>query len=301
MRLGLIVPPVRIRDNMQLHPNEYVIKLKEIEVARYELMVDHLLAMNMGLASEELPGIPTREPAFGLEAIWISPNMKERAEMLNYTVVDACTVLATHLSEVIKRHAHELLSRQTVHNMLEMLKKDEPAVVEELVPQILSLGDVHIVLRNLLRERVPIRNLSLILETLADCGRRTKDHDVLTEYVRNALSKYICAEYVDENGEMRVMTLDPVVEKEIANSLTELQGSTYLGLEPQRMQEIIAAVSEQVQRMTSAGHQPIILCSSQVRMHFQKMIERFLPDVVVLSYNEIQPNVKLKTEGMVTV
>jgi flagellar biosynthesis protein FlhA len=299
-RRGLIVPPIRIRDNMQLGPNEYIIKIKEIAVARGELLLGHHLAMNPGIATEELEGIETREPAFGLRAIWITEPQREKAQRLGYSVVDPSSVLATHLTEVIKSHGHELLTRQAVRGLIDNLKKTVPALAEELIPNVISVGDVQKVLQNLLREKVSIRNLELIMETLADYVPICKDHDLLTEYVRQALSRTICADYLDEDGKMQVMTLDPNIEKGIIDSVTEEQGITYSALPPQRVQEIIDLSAQASEKMARAGRQPIFLCAAQARLHYRRILMRALPNVVVLSYNEIDSSVTLESEGMVS-
>ncbi|MCK5558037.1 MAG: FHIPEP family type III secretion protein, partial [Candidatus Hydrogenedentes bacterium] len=301
LKMGFVVPPIRIRDNMQLDPNEYVIKLREAEVARFTLYVDHFLAMNPGLAKEPIPGIATVEPAFGLPAIWITEAQIEAAERLGYTVVDPQTVLATHLTELIKRHAHELLTRQDVNELIEYLKKTSSAVVEELIPTRMTIGEVQKVLQNLLRERAPIRNLERILEILSDYATITKDLDLLTEYVRQGLARTICADYTSAEGKMHVMTLVPEIEEEIAGSIKEIQGVTRAVLEPAQMRRIISAVAAGVEKMVSLGHQPVIVCAGQVRRFLKRMVETSLPSAVVLSFNEIDPAVTLESEGTVNL
>jgi len=301
LKMGFIVPPIRVRDNMQLDPNEYVIKIREAEVARWTLYMDHFLAMNPGLAKESLPGIATVEPAFGLPAIWITAVQRTAAERLGYTVVDPATVLATHLTEVIKRHAHELLTRQDVNNLIDNLKKTSTAVVEELIPTRMTIGDVQKVLQTLLRERVPIRTLETILEILSDYATIIKDVDLLSEYVRQGLARTICADYVGADGKMHVMTLVPELEQEIASAVKDVQGAARAVLEPGQIRRIIAAVTRASEKMVSLGYQPVIVCAGQVRRFVKRMVERSAPTVAVLSYNELDPAVPLQSEGTVTL
>jgi len=301
LKMGFMVPPIRIRDNMQLSPNEYVILIREAEVARYTLYMDHFLAMNPGLAKETLPGIATVEPAFGMPAVWITPEQTDAAERLGYTVVDPPSVLATHLTEIIRKHAHELLTRQDVSDLIENLKKSAPAVVEELIPTRMTIGEVQRVLQNLLRERVPIRNLERILEILADYATITKDLDLVTEYVRQGLARTICADYAGADGKMHVMALTPELEQEIAGSIKEVHGVSRAVLDPEQIQRIISAVARGAEKMVSLGFQPIVLCAGQVRRFLKRMIEKQLPNVVVLSFNEIDPAVTLQSEGTVTL
>jgi len=299
IKMGFMVPPIRIRDNMQLEPNEYVIMIREAEVARFTLYVDHFLAMNPGLAKERIPGIATVEPAFGMPAIWITAEQKDAAERLGYTVVDPPSVLATHLTEIIKRHAYELLTRQDVNDLVENLKKTASAVVEELVPTRVSIGEVQKVLQNLLRERVPIRNLERILEILSDYATISKDLDLVTEYVRQGLARTVCGDYVGSDGKIHVMPLAPDIEQAIAGSITETHGVSRAVLEPGHMQRIISAVSRAAERMVSLGYQPVIVCAAQTRRFVKRMVERQLPNVAVLSFNEIDPSVTLESEGTV--
>jgi flagellar biosynthesis protein FlhA len=299
LAMGFVVPPIRIRDNMQLDPNEYVIKIREAEVARFTVYVDNYLAMNPGLVEEPIPGTATVEPAFGLPAVWITEAQREAAERLGYTVVDPQTVLATHLTEVVKRHAHELLTRQDVNELIENLKKTATAVVEELIPTRMTAGEVQKVLQNLLRERVPIRNLETTLEILSDYATITKDLDLLTEYVRQSLARTICSDYADAEGKMHVMTLAPEIEEEITDSVKEIQGVARAVLEPVQMQRIISAVVKGAEKMVSIGHQPVMLCAGQVRRFLKRVVEKSLPNVVVLSFNEIDPSVTLESEGTV--
>jgi flagellar biosynthesis protein FlhA len=301
LKMGFMVPPIRIRDNMQLEPNEYVILIREAEVARYTLYVDHFLAMDPGLAKESLPGLATVEPAFGMPAVWVTAEQKDAAEKLGYTVVDPPSVLATHLTEIIKRYAHELLTRQDVSDLIENLKKTTTAVVDELIPTRMSIGEVQKVLQNLLRERVPIRNLERVLEILSDYATITKDLDLVTEYVRQGLARTICSDYVGADGKMHVMTLAPDIEQDIAGSVQEIHGVSRAVLEPGHIQRIISSVARAVEKMVSMGNQPIILCAAQARRFMKRMVEKQLPNVAVLSFNEIDPSVTLESEGTVVL
>jgi len=299
LEMGLIVPVIRIRDNIQLKPNEYVIKMKGNTVARGELLLNHYLAMSPGYEDESITGIETREPAFGLPALWIDEAMKERAEMAGYTVVDPPSVVATHLTEVIKKYAHELLGRQETKALVDSVKETYPALVEELVPNILSIGDIQKVLCKLLKEKISIRDLVTIFETLADYGKYTKDPDVLTEYVRQALSRQITQQYTQPSEPLKVITVSPAVEKKIAESIQQTEHGSYLALDPVSTQTIYQKISEQVNRLIQAGQQPIILTSPQIRMYLRQLLERTMQDIPVLSYNELEPNVEIQSVGVV--
>lgn len=301
LELGLIVPVIRIRDNIQLKPNEYVIKIKGNPVARGELMLDHYLAMSAGVEDESITGIETIEPAFGLPALWIDEQMKDRAELAGYTIVDPPSVVATHLTEVIKRHAHELLGRQETNTLINNVKENYPTLVDELIPNVLSIGDIQKVLVNLLKEKVSIRDLVTILETLADYGNYTKDPDVLTEYVRQALSRQITQQYARENEPLRVITVGPNLEKLIADSVQQTERGSYLALDPNVTQTIFQKLNEQVTRLVQSGHNPIILTSPTIRMYFRQLVERTLQDIPVLSYSELEPTVEIQSVGVVNV
>lgn len=298
-KMGFIVPVVRIVDNMRLRPNEYVVKLRETEIARYELMPDRFLSMNPGLAEEEIDGIPTSEPAFGLQALWVTRDKRDEAERMGYTIVEPSAVLATHLTELIMEHAGELVTRQDVQNLLDNLRETSRAVVEELVPNILTIGEVQRVLHNLLRERVSIRNLEQVLEVLADFGPRTKDTELLTEYARQALSRTICGAYTDEQNTLRVVTLSPNLEREILDAVQSAESGEYVPLDPQRAEAIGHGAVNAVQPLVAAGYEPIVLTSAQTRRYFRRIAERYLPKIVVLSYNEVDPGVKLESEGQI--
>lgn len=299
LELGMIVPVIRLRDNIQLNPNQYVIKIKGVEVATGELLMDHFMAMNPGTAEDEIDGIPTHEPAFGLPAIWINESQRDRAEMLGYTVVDPPSVISTHMTEVIKRHAHELLSRQDVQTLLDNVKTNYPAVVEDLVPKQLSLGEVQKVLCNLLREGVSIRDLVTILETLSDYASFTRDSDVLTEYVRQGLGRAISMSFITPDNS-DVITLDPELERMILDSVQKTEMGSYLAIEPSVTNKILKNLSTLIERITQLGKQPIVLASPMVRLYFKRLTEQSIPGLVVLSYNELEPSTEVRSIGMVT-
>lgn len=299
LELGVVVPPIRIRDNMKLRPNEYSIKIKGVQVTSGEIMADHLMAMNAGLAEGDLPGIPTKEPAFGMPAVWIGEAMRQKAENLGYTVVDPTSVLATHLTEVIRKYCYELLSRQEVKNILDSVRKRTPAVVEDVVPNLVNIGEIQKVLKNLLKERIPIRNMTTILETLADYAPYTKEADILTEYVRHALSRTISRQYISIDGKMKVLTLDPRLEEFLAASIKKTEHTAYLAIEPKKAQQLLGHIAREAEKVLSLGEQPIILCSPQVRGHLKKFTERQIPNLVILSYNEIAPEIELESQGVV--
>ena len=300
LELGLVVPTIRIRDNIQIKPNAYIIKLKGIEIARGELMLDHYLAMNSGTVFEEVPGIETTEPAFGLPALWISENEREQAELNGYTVVDAVSVLATHLTEIIKQHAAEILGRQETQNLLDNLQKTNAALVDEVVPNLLSVGEVQKVLANLLSERISIRDMSTILEVLADYGAATKDTDILTEYVRHAMARHITQQNV-QNGVLPCITLDPAIENKIAGSVQRTEHGSYVSLDPESMQKLLLALEEELKKLTNQGYQPIVLTSPTVRPYFRNLVERSIPGLIVLSHAEIEQNVEIQILGVVRI
>jgi len=299
-KMGFIVPIIRIVDNMRLRPNEYRILLRESEIARYELMPDHFLAMNPGLVEEEIEGYSTKEPAFGLDAMWVSRENRDRAERLGYTIVEPSAVLATHLTELLMDHADELVTREDVQNLVNHAKETASSVVEELLPNLLSLGELQKVVHNLLRERVSIRNFVTILEVLADYAPRTKDTEVLTEYARHALAREICANYVDEDGVLHVVTPAPELEAEILEAVRQAETGEYVPIEPARADAIGENTAKAVQPLVLAGQEPVVLCSAQVRRFFKRIVARQLPRLVVLSYNEIDPAVQLQSEGQVS-
>ena len=300
LELGLVVPTIRIRDNIQIKPNAYIIKLKGIEIARGELMLDHYLAMNSGTVFEEVPGIETTEPAFGLPALWISENEREQAELNGYTVVDAVSVLATHLTEIIKQHAAEILGRQETQNLLDNLHKTNAALVDEVVPNLLSVGEVQKVLANLLHECISIRDMSTILEVLADYGAATKDTDILTEYVRHAMARHITQQNV-QNGVLPCITLDPAIENKIAGGVQRTEHGSYVSLDPDSMQKLLTALQEELKKLTDQGYQPIVLTSPTVRPYFRNLVERSIPGLIVLSHAEIEQNVEIQILGVVRI
>lgn len=301
LELGIVIPVVRIRDNIQLQPNEYRLKIKGNEVARGELLLDHYLAMSPGVDDDSIEGIDTIEPAFGLPAKWISEEMKERAEMFGYTVVDPPSVVSTHITELLKAHAHELLGRQETKQLIDHVKESYPILVEEVTPNPLSVGDIQKVLANLLREKVSIRNLPVIFETLADFGRMTTDPDLLTEYVRQALARQITSQYVVEGQPLRVITLSGKVEKMIAEGVQQTEHGNYLALDPVVSQAIIEAIAMQIEQFPFQDQSPILLCSPAVRMYVRQLTERYFRHVPVLSYNELEANVEVQSVGLVNV
>ncbi|MEW6200415.1 MAG: FHIPEP family type III secretion protein, partial [bacterium] len=288
-------------DNIQLKPNEYSIKIKGIEVAGGTIMVDYLLAMNPGTATQEVEGIDTTEPAFGLPAKWIRENKKEQAELLGYTVVDPASVVATHLTEVIKNYAYDLLGRQEAQKLIDVVKERHPVVVEELIPNKLTLGEVQKVLQNLLRERVSIRNLVTILETLADYAALTKDVSVLTEYVRSSLARQICKQHEMADGSIPVITIDPKLEDAVLESVQQAGTAAFPVLAPEVIQKFSKNLSDMIEKAVSLNYQPIIMCSPRVRMYVRRLIERLFPQLVVLSHSEIVADKKIRSLGMVGI
>jgi len=299
VEMGVIVPPMHIRDNLQLKPNQYSIIIKGVEVAGAELMPGHFLAMNPGDIKAEIEGIPTREPAFGIPALWIDEKSKEKAQLAGYTVVDLSTMIATHISEVLKTHAYELLGRQEVQSLLDTLAVNHPKVVEELLPNLLSLGGVQRVLQNLLKEQVSIRDLLTIAETLADYAPVTKNLDILTEYVRQKLARSITKKYATPTGDIALMTVDNEIEELITNAVQHTEHESYLSLEPSVAQRILTQLNKALEKFSNMNYQPVILCSPGIRSHLKRLTERFLPTLVVLSHNEIDKRVKLKSLGVV--
>jgi len=296
IELGMIVPVIRIRDNLQLQPNEYVIKIKGIEVGTGQLLLNHYLAMDAGNVVDKVPGEPTKEPAFGLDALWISEENRERAEIAGYTVVDAPSVLATHLTEVIKNHAHELLGRQEVQTLLDSLRNDYSAVISELVPNLMTVGEIQKVLQNLLREQVPIRNLVTILEALADAAAISKDIDYLTEYVREALARQISRQYL-ENDILSVLTLDQNWETMIAEGIEHTERGSIISVEPRLLQSLFIELKSTLER--TALPYPVILVSPNIRLAFKRLTERNFPGLIVLSFAEIVPEIQVQAVGMV--
>ena len=300
LELGIIVPMIRLRDNIQLQPNEYIIKIKGVEVAGGSVLFDHYLAMNPGNADGELSGIDTIEPSFGLPAKWIDSKEREKAEIYGYTVVDPPSIIATHLTEIIKRYAHELIGRQDVKMLIDNLKETQPSLVDEVTPALLSLGEIQKVLANLLRESVSIRNFGTIIESLADYAQVTKDTDMLTEYVRQSMYRNITNQFMPQK-EAKVITMDQDVEKNIMESLQTTETGTYMALDPVRSKRLLNNINEQVEKAISLGEQPIIVTAPIVRFYLKKFIEQLSSDIIVLSYNEIDPTAKIQSIGMVSV
>lgn len=298
--LGMIVPVIRLRDNIALSPNQYVIKIKGVELASGELMLDHYLAMSPGVVEEEVTGIHTTEPAFGLPAVWIDESQRDRAEMLGYTVVDPPSVIATHLTEIIKRHAHELTGRQEVQTIIEKVKENYPAIVEELVPKVMTIGEIQKVVANLLKEGISIRDMVTILETLADYAPTTNDTDILTEYVRQALGRAISRRFMKEK-QSSVITLDPELEQVIMDSVQKTETGSFINLEPGIINTIINNLSKQVQKLINLGQQPIVLASPIVRLYFKRLVDQSIPGLVVLSYNELDPDIQVQAVGTVSI
>ena len=300
LELGTIVPIIRLRDNIQLNPNQYIIKIKGIQVSEGEVLFDHYMAMNPGYVEEEITGIPTFEPSFHLPAIWITESQRERAESMGYTVVDPPSIIATHLTEIIRQHISELLTRQDVQHLVDNMRESNPSLIEELVPKMLSLGEIQKVLQNLLKEGISIRDLLTVFETLADYAQTTRDTDILTEYVRQSLKRAISNRYFPQNETTSVITLDPKLEKEIMASVKQTEQGSYLTLDPDKTKAIMAAVGKESQKLENLGKNAIIVTSPIVRTYFKRLTEDYYKDLIVVSYNEIESNVELQSVGMVT-
>ncbi|MCR4989372.1 MAG: flagellar biosynthesis protein FlhA [Lachnospiraceae bacterium] len=300
LELGTVVPIIRLRDNIQLNPNQYIIKIKGIQVSEGEILFDHYMAMNPGFVEEEITGIPTFEPSFHLPATWITEGQRERAESLGYTVVDPPSIIATHLTEIIRQHISELLTRQDVQNLINNLKESNPSLVDELVPKLLGLGEIQKVLQNLLKEGISIRDLLTIFETLADYATTTRDTDILTEYVRQSLKRAISGKFFPPNETTSVVTLDPQVEQDIMASVKQTETGAYLNLDPEKTKAIMDSVGNEVKKLEDLGKNPIIITSPIVRMYFKRLTEDYFKDLIVVSYNEIEANIELQSVGMVT-
>lgn len=301
IELGIVIPVVRIRDNIQLEPNEYRIKIKGHEVGKGEILLEHYLAISPGTDDPSITGIDTIEPSFGIPAKWITEDMKTDAEIAGYTVVDPPSVVSTHLTEVLKQYAHDLLGRQETKQLLDHLKESYPIVVEEVTPEPLSIGDVQKVLAKLLKERVSIRNLPVIFETLADFCKLTTDPDVLTEYVRQALAKQITNQYKQDDNTLQVLTLSGKVEKLIADHIQKTEHGNYLALDPQITQNILESMQKHIEQVQMTNQSPIILCSPAIRMYVRDLTERFFSHVPILSYNELDANIEVQSVGVVNV
>ena len=300
LELGAVVPIIRLRDNIQLNPNQYVIKIKGIQVSEGEILFDHYMAMNPGYVEEEITGIPTFEPSFHLPAIWITESQRERAESLGYTVVDPPSIIATHLTEVIRQHIAELLTRQDVQNLINNIKDNNTTLIEELVPKLMGVGEIQKVLQNLLEEGISIRDLVTIFETLADHAAVTRDPDILTEYVRQALKRAISSKYFLTGEVTNVVTVDPAIDQEIMNSVKNTEQGSYLSLDPERSKKIIEALGNELKKLEDMGKNPIVITSPIVRMYFRNLAKDYYKDIIVISYNEVESNVELQSVGMVT-
>ena len=301
LELGCVVPMIRLRDNIQLNPNQYLIKIKGVPVSEGEILFDHYMAMYPGYVEEEISGIPTFEPSYHLPAIWITESQRERAESLGYTVVDPPSIIATHLMEIIRSHLDELLTRQDVHNLIENVKEANETLVSELVPKLLNVGEIQKVLQNLLAEGISIRDLVTIFETLADYAPTTHDTDVLTEYVRQSLKRAISNQYFNNNETTSVVTLDPNVEQVIMDSVKQTEQGAYLALDPDYTNRLMTSLREETDKLEELGRTPIIITSPIVRMYLKKLTQEQFRNLHVLSYNEIDSDVELQSVGMVTV
>lgn len=300
LELGTIVPIIRLRDDIKLSPNEYKILIKGVAVAGGEILFDHYMAMNPGYVEEEIDGIETVEPYLGLPALWISEGQRERAEAVGYTVVDAPAIIATHLTEIIRDNLSELITRQDVQTLVDNVRENNPILVDELIPKLMTIGEVQKVLGNLLKESISIRDLVTILETLADYANVTRDIDLLTEYVRQGLRRAISQRFFEGEANT-VITLDPELEQEIMSNVQTTEQGAYIALDPTVTQKIFDSLNAQMNKLTSMGMQPIILTSPIVRTYFKRLIEQTVPDLVVLSYNELEPSVDIQSIGMVSI
>ncbi|MCX4321892.1 MAG: flagellar biosynthesis protein FlhA [Lachnospiraceae bacterium] len=300
LELGTVVPIIRLRDNIQLNPNQYIIKIKGVQVSEGEILFDHYMAMNPGYVEEEITGIPTFEPSFHLPAIWITEGQRERAESMGYTVVDPPSIIATHLTEIIRQYISELLTRQDVQSLVDNLKESNPSLVEELVPKLLGLGEIQKVLQNLLKEGISIRDLLTIFETLADYATTTRDTDILTEYVRQSLKRAISGKFFPANETTSVVTLDPKLEQEIMASVKQTEQGAYLTLDPAKTKDIMESLGVEIKKLEDLGKIPLVITSPIVRAYFKKLTEDYYKDLVVVSYNEVESSVELQSVGMVT-
>jgi flagellar biosynthesis protein FlhA len=296
---GVIIPSVRIKDNLELKPGGYSIKLKGIEIAKGELMPDHLMAMDPGTVIEQMDGIETKEPVFGLPAIWVTDDRKDEAQYNGYTVVDHSTIVATHLTEVLKANISELFGRQELVKVMDTFKEENPKVVSDLVPEIMPLGTVLKVLQNLLREGVSIRDLRTILETLAEHGTQSKDADALTEYARQGLYRTITERIKGSQGDVPLFTLDRTLEETVARAIIHTDSGSQLNLDPKVTQTILASLNEKIEEATSQGEKMVVLCSPVIRRHFKRLTEKFIPNMVVVSHNELSPEVNIRSLGTV--
>jgi flagellar biosynthesis protein FlhA len=297
--LGMVIPSVRIHDEVGLDSHEYVVKVRGAEIAQGRIMAGHQLALDPGDAVGQLPGIPTTEPAFGIPATWIADPQRAEAEALGYTVVDRESVIVTHLTEAIRSNAAELLTRQETRELLDRLKESNAAVVDEVVPDVLSLGEIQRVLQSLLREGISIRDLGTIIEAIGDKARLTRDPGVLAEYARQALGRTITAPHLDPERNLRAIALDPAVEQEVSDAITQTSDGEYLVMEPARAQALVTHLKEHLDEALARGGRPVLLCSARVRRHLRRLTEQSLPQLAICSYNEIMPGIGVETVGVV--
>ncbi|HNX74917.1 MAG TPA: flagellar biosynthesis protein FlhA, partial [Candidatus Rifleibacterium sp.] len=298
--LGLVVPPIRIRDNIQLHPSSYVFKIKGSEFAQYEILPDHFLAMVTENVTSKISGIEVEEPAFGLPAIWIQSSLRDRAEMAGYTVVDPSTVIATHLTEVIRKNAQEILGRQELQQLLDNVNQTYPLILKEVVPDVVNHSALLKILQNLLKEGVSIRHMVNILESMADC-KNIHDVDSLTEIARQGLARHICKPLIDANGSLKVLSLNPQLEQMLSNALQKIDGSVNLAIDPTSAQKLLERIRAKIEDVMNLGYSPIILCSSALRLSIKRLTERIAPRLTVLSYQEIPTTVKLESVGLISL
>lgn len=298
--LGLVVPPIRIRDNIQLQPSSYVFKIKGVEFAQYEIIPDQFMAMNPGSATSKISGIEVEEPAFGLPAVWVQSSMRERAEMAGYTVVDPSTVIATHITEIIRKNSHEILGRQELQQLLDTVKENYPLILDEVVPSIVGQSTLLRILQNLLKENVSIRHMVNILEALSDC-KGINEVDTLTEIARQGLSRHICKTLLDDSGALKVISLDPQLEQMLGNALQKIDGTVQLAIDPNSASKLLERIRNKIEEVMQEGHSPILLCSSALRLSLKRLTERIAPRLTVLAYQEIPTSVRLESVGLISL
>jgi flagellar biosynthesis protein FlhA len=299
--LGFLLPLIRVKDSSELSPNQYIIKIKGNEVAQGEAMVGHYLAMSSQVSKTKINGIPTNEPTFGLPALWIIEKEKLRAETAGYTVVDAVTVLATHLTEIIKTYSHEIFSRKELAQLFDIIKTENPTLIEDLIPNTLSAGDVELVLKNVLREKIPIRDIESIFGVLANNGKKTKDTEVLTELVRETIARSICTQFANGKNHLTVIAVDPRLEKYITDNVKQVDNEIVYSIEPTAMQKILQGMGAAIEKLLGVSSTPLIVCSPNVRMHLKKLTERIIPHLNIISYNEIDPLFNVESVGIIGV
>ena len=302
LEAGFVIPKVRVKDNKKLAPNAYEIKIYGAKVGSGEILVDHTLAINPGNVAHEIEGITTKDPTYGLPAVWVAELQKGAARTAGYTLVEPVTVLMTHISEILRQQSASLLTRRETERLLYRMKNSDPGLIEELIPSVLSYSDVQKVLQNLLREKVPIRNMEVILEILVDYGKQNKDTDYLTELVRQKLAPVICQTLFSEKGDLYVLTLDPSIEQSLASGMrADIKQANGLILEPKFAEQVLAKLVTQVEKMMGANLMPVLLCAPEMRRHLRGFTERVVPHMVVLSMLEVPSSVSLKSFGMVSI